>query len=406
MTWRDELRPASFRGVPFKVDGHSHGLGRRTELHSYVLRDDPYAEDLGRLEDRFRVEGYVIGPDYMAARDALIGALKAKGPGVLVHPWLGTRTVSVDGEQTLDETVEEGGQAVFSMVFVEAGVNIAPTITEDTSAAAQAAAADTKDAAAAALPASFSVAGAPAFVATAATDLMGQAQGAITAAIAGITPAISQLGALNQLGADFIAQAAGLVAAPASLASQVLGLVGQVRALAGNPLAALPALRGLMGFGGDLTTVLGLTPSRARQRANQTALVNLVRRTAAAEAVIAVSELDFASYEQASEIRVTLAADIDALALEAGDAGDDDAFKMLEGLRGALIRDVNERGGSLARVFSYQPGQTLPALVIAHRVYGDAGRDLELVARNGVAHPGFVAAGRALELLTPDEEAR
>ncbi len=404
MAWRDDLRPASFRGVPFKVDGHNHGLGRRTELHEYVLKDEPFAEDLGRLPRRYRVEGYVIGPDYMAARDALVDALNAAGPGVLIHPWLGTLTVAVDGEQTVAEDVEQGGQAMFSMVFVEAGVNLAPTITEDTAATSKAAAGGTSTAAVAAMPAGFSVTGMPAFVSTAATGLLGQVQGAIGAAIGGLAPAISQLGGLNQLAADFLGRANSLLATPASMAGELVGLIGQVRSLAGNPLAALPALRSLMGFGGDLKVVLGDTPSRGRQRANQAAIVALVRRAAAAEAVAAVSEIAFSSYDQAAEIRDDLAADIDQLVLEAGDAGDDGAFRSLEDLRTALIRDVNQRGGSLARVFSYQAGDTLPALVIAQRVYGDASRDLEIVERNRIAHPGFVSAGRPLELLAPEGE--
>lgn len=403
MAWRDELRPASFRGVAFKVESHSAELGRRTETHEYVLRDGPWSEDLGRATRRWRVQGYVIGPDYMAARRALSEALEAKGPGVLIHPWLGTLTVSVDGPASVEESVTEGGQALFTIAFVEAGADQSPAITEDTAASAVDASQVVKDVAVDQMPAGFSTGGMPDFVATSAVDVLGQAKASIDAAVAGLAPALSALSNLRQLGVDLIAKAAALIAAPASLASQVLGLVGQIRALAGNPLAALPALRVLMGFGSTLEIILGDTPARARQRSNQGALVNLVRRAAAAEAVAAVSEIDFVSYDQAAEIRDSLAAALDALALDAGDAGEDAAFEALENLRAALIRDVNARGGSLARVFTYRPLQTQPALVIAHRIYGDANRDLEIVARNSIAHPGFVPA-RPLELLTPEGE--
>jgi prophage DNA circulation protein len=43
---------------------------------------------------------------------------------------------------------------------------------------------------------------------------------------------------------------------------------------------------------------------------------------------------------------------------------------------------------------------TLPALVVAHRVYGDATRADEIVSRNRVRHPGFVPGGIALEVAT------
>ncbi|MBI1407292.1 MAG: hypothetical protein GC145_14350 [Caulobacter sp.] len=406
MAWRDNLRPGSFRGVPFQVPSHTKELGRRTEVHEYALTDEPWAEDLGRETRRWMLQAYVIGPDYMAARDALEAALEAEGPGVLIHPWRGSLTVSVEGRATVEESSAEGGLARFTIPFVEAGANLAPAAEADTAGEAAEAAEEAKVVAADLLPAGFSIEGLPAFVSQAAGDLLGQFTGALDGALAGLAPSISSLGNLRQLGGDLLAKANALIAAPASLAGRVIGLVGQIRALAGNPLAALPALRSLMGFGSTLAHVLGDTPSRKRQRANQAAFVALVRRTAAAEAVAAVSEATFTSYEQAAAIRDDLAAAIDVLALEAGDAGDDDAFLVLENLRAALIRDVGARGGSLARVFAYTPGQTEPAMVTAFRVYGDASRDLEIVARNGISHPGFVPGGRTLELLTPDGEVR
>ena len=47
-SWREDLRPASFRGVPFLVDESHVVIGRRVVLHEYPLRDKPYAEDLGK----------------------------------------------------------------------------------------------------------------------------------------------------------------------------------------------------------------------------------------------------------------------------------------------------------------------------------------------------------------------
>lgn len=44
--WRDRLRDASFRGVPFSVDDDDASFGRRVQLHEYPKRDKPYTEDL------------------------------------------------------------------------------------------------------------------------------------------------------------------------------------------------------------------------------------------------------------------------------------------------------------------------------------------------------------------------
>lgn len=50
MSWKNKLRPASFRGASFGVESHQTEQGRRTQVHEYPGRDDPYVEDLG-LQD-------------------------------------------------------------------------------------------------------------------------------------------------------------------------------------------------------------------------------------------------------------------------------------------------------------------------------------------------------------------
>lgn len=78
MSWRDQLRDGSFRGVPFKIQASRALVGRRGQVHEYPLRDKPYAEDLGRRARAFNVECFVLGADYMAQRDALIAALEER----------------------------------------------------------------------------------------------------------------------------------------------------------------------------------------------------------------------------------------------------------------------------------------------------------------------------------------
>src|SRR6185437_9361631 len=122
MSWRDNLRPGSFRGVAFLIDtGVSTQIGRRGQLHEYPLRDLPWAEDLGRRARRFAVNCLVIGSDYMTARDQLIAALEARGPGTLVHPYYGTMRVSVVDAVEVREDTKDGGVARFRIPFAEAG---------------------------------------------------------------------------------------------------------------------------------------------------------------------------------------------------------------------------------------------------------------------------------------------
>src|SRR5690349_9842319 len=126
MAWQDKLRKASFRGVPFQVDTSEGTFGRRGVVHEYPLRDTPFVEDLGRRARSLSVEGFVLGSDYMAARDALLAALERRGPGTLVHPYLGELVVSVQ-EVKLRESTAEGGLARFGITFLESGAERFPS---------------------------------------------------------------------------------------------------------------------------------------------------------------------------------------------------------------------------------------------------------------------------------------
>ncbi len=59
--WTNRVHPASFRGVPFQVEGDEATLGRRVQTHEYPNRDQPYTEDLGRATRRFQISAYLVG---------------------------------------------------------------------------------------------------------------------------------------------------------------------------------------------------------------------------------------------------------------------------------------------------------------------------------------------------------
>ena len=141
MSWHDSLtwasasdqlkKKAAFRGALFFVRDSDTGVGRRNVVHTYPFRDEPYVEDLGLDVDEFNITGYVIqnidnGQDYFKERDALIIALKKSGPGILVHPFLGERVVSLIGKARIVETFADGGIARFTMSFVLAEKITAP----------------------------------------------------------------------------------------------------------------------------------------------------------------------------------------------------------------------------------------------------------------------------------------
>lgn len=401
MAWREQLQPASFRGVPFLVDSHEATLGRRVAVHEFPLRDQPYAEDLGRRGREFTVEAYVLGADYLVQRDRLIAAVERPGPDRLVHPYLGELQVTVL-ECALRESTNEGGVARLTLKFLEAGASVFPARTSSTRAPVAAA----RDAALSALQSGFTggdrayaMQGRPAFVAAAAQGIvqqavarMQQALGAARGAVSAVADVQRRINAIEQ-------GVLALVYAPAELGQELLASVrGIVRDVALGPRDALALARRFYDFGFDLDAVLQTTPDRQQQARNQDALVRLVRAGAVCEAAGSAAALDFESFQEAAAVREELAATLAAL-MEREDV-DDALYGTLRTLRAAVARDIGARGADLARVVSFTPPATLPALVVAHLVYADATRGDEIVARNDAAHPGFLPSGVALEVLS------
>ena len=124
--WRDNLVPASFRGAIFHVEVSSRASGRRTVVHQYPKRNDPYSEDMGREAVRWQFTGYLIlrdkgiGGNLLSQIGALIAALEADDAGILVHPTLGAMLVMCERYSYGDKR-QQGGYVEFDMQFVEAG---------------------------------------------------------------------------------------------------------------------------------------------------------------------------------------------------------------------------------------------------------------------------------------------
>jgi prophage DNA circulation protein len=390
-------RKGSFRGVSFVTQDHEQSGGRRLVQHEFPQSNDPVLENLGRRAKSYMLELYVRGADHIAQADRLGEALDADGVGTLIHPWLGSMQVAAS-DYTRRDSVSEGGLTRFSVTFMESGLPAVPAPASDTPSIAQDTAAAQSGAAPAAFAGGFSVAGVTGFVEDAAEQLVqgaalvAQVQAGLSGGAGGALRAFQA--AFDRLGVP------GIVRDAIGLGQSVTGLVQVLGALGGG----VATLEPLADWGSDLDPVVGSTPARAQQRANQAAIVQLVNIAASAELVRTISTMRFSSYEDAVAIRDRTAARLDALASRQADAGDDIGGAGYDALRRAMVRDVTARGGSLARLQRHVPALTEPALVTAHRLYGPIAietRAGDIVARNRIVHPGFVPGGRALAVLTP-----
>lgn len=402
MSWRDDFRPASFRGVAFEAAQGKRTLGRQVAIHEFVLRDDVEGEDLRRSTSSFSLEGLIIGPDYMKARDAFEDALNTAGTGVLIHPWKGSLTVRLTKADATESTAE-GGCVRYSLEFIEETGKPASQPATDTGAQANTAADGLAAQASSGFVSGFSVAAKPQFVTDTAAAVIGKLADRFDTVTAGLKGAGDALSSYVAQGLSLRADVLGLVQKPADLAARISGLVVGIRTLAATPGDALRALKGVLGFGADLKPVSTATASRLAQADNQAAIIAMVRQAAGAEAVRAVADSEFAAYQDAVAVRDDWADALDQLMDEAGAAFDDDGYAAIATARAALIADVTARGGSLDRLYTYTLLDSLPALVLANRLYGPGDvedRAADICARNGTVHPGFVPAGVPLEVLS------
>lgn len=405
MAWRDEYRPGSFRGVPFNLRTSSRTGGRRTILDEYPLRDAPSTQDMGRSARKFTLTMVVTGADYMARRDKLIEALEAKGPGTLVHPYYGEMQVAVLGDYSCEESTAEGGRATISQTFVESGQAPRPDNKPLQGAQANAAADLVQEEAASEFAEVWAVAGYASFVAEEAVDVLQEATGYIASAGGMLTSASGFGSMVGRLTGSF----QQLLLSPGNLAGNIIGLVRGMTATS-DPFAAFRAQSSLFNLGSKAKPGRSagyVTKARAQQAANQAAVYRLIERAAAAEAVRLASGrpldasgrplpgLTYDNRDQAVQVRDQVVAELERQQLEASAQ----RYRTLAGLSSSLVVELQRTAADLAPLASFTPQATMPALLIAHKLYGDARRATDIAARNRLTHPGFVAGGQPLEVL-------
>lgn len=387
----DDLRPASFRGIAFKVENTELSAGRRTQVHEYPQRDKPYVEDLGRATRDLTFSGFVVGEDYVKQANELLGALEEAGPGTLIHPWFGTLKVTLKDPARV--AFDAGlGVARFSMSFVEAGEMAFPSSEESTQAASRLAASNLETVAVQSFTDQFDIKGFQDFVSAAANGALGDMLGIVSSSEIG-----KILGFANSL-AKTVATAISFISNPASLGWMLVGAFG-LSGIATTFAAWSSIVRSLCRIGGSKSlsksSATGYTPSRQQAITNTNAVNALCRRALIAQAVGASSLVGTAldanarpavAHADMMAIRNDLVAVIDQECLTADDA----AFVALMQARHAVWKDLTTRARDSARLDTLTPNEVLPALVLAYDYYEDAARDSDIVSRNAIRHPGFV----------------
>jgi len=387
VSWRIRFNAkGSFRGVPFVCPSDEMTGGNRAQQHEYPLRDIGWVEILGKKTKSYNLDLFVAGDNYDKTRDKLIEALDKPEPGILAHPRFGRlNVVVIDFRKT--ESTREGGMCRFSVTFVDAGAATFPRAGDDTAAVVDAAANQSLADAINSFAEAFSV--------------LGQAADYVN----GVVDEISRtLQAVENVTDAITSPIADLIRAPADMAATIVGSMHRISTLVNTPLQALNIYQSLFNAGASSPSIPLTTTNRQRQAANVEQLHLLVRRVAIAEAAMLASATGFASSNDALHWRDAIGQAIDDQLDYVDQINglpiDDAVYLSLTALRAAVTADLSDRVAQLPRVITHTPLQSQPTLVIAHQLYGDASRDDEIVNRNNIRHPLFVAGGESLEVLS------
>ncbi|HGX3211374.1 TPA: DNA circularization protein [Serratia marcescens] len=411
--WED-LRDASFRGVPFyfvDVEGNS---GRRAIPHAYPKKEVGWTEDHGAVLTQQQINGILLGNDYQAQFNRLLAALNTPGPGELVHPWFGVQRVQA-GKVTHKLSTEEGGIAYISFEVFEAGEQLFPTQQEDTTATTLSAA-DSVKAALASGDYFAALDGVGNMVDTLLDDLQGFVTNLPTLPDV-LNEWMDRLNRFKDLAGIIVATPGELIRDITGLISDMKDLVtdapwalqvyGQLRDKWDGDRAAQAATKSLAdniavnvdtGFASSVTRSSTIDISDAMQTN-----IDDFRQLVIVSSLVAMAEtVATATFETSQDAQRTgdaLAERLGEQAIEAVESGQRGLWRSLRALRFAVASDVRIRSVQLPELRRVSPRQTTPVMLLAWRETGDAEQRDALVTRNRLRYPAFILPSQVIEVV-------
>lgn len=394
-SWKDDLRPASFRGVPFKVESHQYTTGRRVTNHEFPDREKPFPEDLGKIGESFKVTGYLIGDDVADQKRKIIEASTKRGPGELVHPYFGVMQVQC-GPLSIDENKSDGRIVQISFQFYEAGSNQYPANTEDKQAVLEEKADEALVSTKESFDNSFSVQKLPGFAVDTARGGVEQAADAFSDATKGLATKSDSISALAFDIRNLKAEASDLIKSPSKLSSRLQGSFTLLNNALGGDRNGFKAASALATFSSKASPAPYQTPTRQAEAKNKQAFDNFMKTTATLNAIKVASTIEFESDEEILEVREQLKNQLEEQILL---TTDDTVFQKLSEVKAQLVKVLPDIDNQLPNIQSVTPKATTSAVVLSYDLFENAESEDDIIKRNKIQHPGFVIGGKEIKAL-------
>lgn len=406
------LREASWKGVAFLVDDSSGEFGRRAVLHEYPARDLPESEDLGRAPRKISITAFFIGTDAADAWEKaqrLIAAMESAGPGALIHPWLGYwEKAALVNPGKVKWPRAGGGRVSVDLELIQEGDAAEPET--DHSGALQEAVDALREQNNTNL----------------AKEWPKETDDWLTAAAKQVQSALKYFEKLMDAADKAISVLEGtittvqsIINAPLLVISAIQSRVSKIRGIAANPFSGVTAWKKLLSgealnawnpSGGAISinsTPTWVTAGSKNGSGTVTAnnsgstssealpplpvsLAHWLRREIIMQGIEALPDINWVSQNELDEARSLLA---DLLAVEMKVCPTPALFNALSDVRVAVAAHFTGITPTLPQIITITTQADLPAVVLAYRANGDLDQLDDLIARNGVRHPGFVPAG-------------
>jgi len=398
--WKDNLQPASFRGVPFFVRDSNFSGGRKKIEHNFLNKDLPSFEDVGRLARKFSIEGYLLGDDYNLQRDALIAALEDKAIiGTLVHHYYGNIQVS-SGIFTVGENEKEGGFATVSMDFTQA-VELDNPLFKDSANNLIDASQKTIEIVQEDFDAVFTVAALPGFVKASASAIVSGMSAAMDGAKVFLkdveSVVVQDRAQLDSLIASLDANSSILIASANNISSAIIEIYDTLDNASTIAQEIFDFCFSVFEFGDNVDDPPQTTTTRAKQKLNDDKLIEIMKGVAVSKAARASATISFTSQEEAKNIRDTIITQID-LIIESTDS--DTIFQQMRILKAEVSKFLDSGQEDTAEIINIQLNGSESSLVLAWELYKDAEEETDILNRNVILHPSFLPSDKILEVLT------
>ena len=419
-----DLRPASWRGIPFGISRIRHAFGRKNVIHNYPYVDGVYVEDLGQSGKKYYIQGFLIegggayGTGTLKEQIARMDrAISQPGNAVLVHPLLGAMPTIALIDYECEIELERGRVAELTFSFIDNSAKKMPSVVIDTVA-------QTQIASAASLLGQLQDFGssvhnlvrssiflvqnvvnqftttvhAITFTATSLVTMVSALPGQIGRMVGQSFPSSQKNAATTVqilIGLGSASQSAVLQSTTtlksSAAAANTAGIGTGIQSVVAALLAANPdpsqAIQSMIAL---IANSAGQPQATPALTATTGAVTDLIRRAACAGMAQASASYQPISYQDAQNIRTLVCGAIQAEMDIAGDQGLDATYNSLRDLKLAVARDLTRRGASLSNMILVSSAVPVSSLVWSQRLYQDSAREPEIVNDGNPIHPCFM----------------